>query len=231
MMPEGSGELEQLRRRAYGPGADIWDDTGALERLLHLEGAPAEASTERPSARTEEQIGTTTTMRKYRQMVIGFVAVTAALCLGIALGIQLKTDRPTMVLDVETALEPPPWMGAPDQTDIRGFETFGSFQLWSWTETSEARLAYCVYIVSISAEDAMGGTGECVNAGGPAPSISLTVRPSTELSQRPSTDLSFGGVESASVDELEVGTTLRFTPDAHGINVWITKPQPVETSR
>src|SRR6476469_2850542 len=35
--PEGSRELADLRKRAYGPDADIDDDPVALRRLLELE--------------------------------------------------------------------------------------------------------------------------------------------------------------------------------------------------
>src|SRR5215213_3664640 len=34
---DDSAELDELRRRAYGPAADIFDDSSALARLIELE--------------------------------------------------------------------------------------------------------------------------------------------------------------------------------------------------
>jgi len=49
-------ELEALRRRAYGPDADIYDDAGALARLIELEDVLRleRAPRDEPAARAEE---------------------------------------------------------------------------------------------------------------------------------------------------------------------------------
>ncbi|GAA1956828.1 hypothetical protein [Microbacterium deminutum] len=134
-------ELSALRRRAYGPGADIHEDPPALARLVELEDlalaedsravpAPPAADPEPPSIARPEPPNTAAPSPRHRSTALrGSVIAAVTAGVAIVITIALTTPRAEPSADATptvTAAAGYAYGGDPDATTLRTFSLSGS---------------------------------------------------------------------------------------------------------
>ncbi len=206
--PEFARELADLRRRAFGPDADIAADPIALtrleelERLSHAAPVPPEDAA-LPRGRSAVPV---TRSRPMRRRWITASAIAAAGAVVIGAGALAATGRPDGVSIVATAAERQRLVDRVDlaRIDMIGaqLQPFADFQgLWVWSATSPAG-STCL-LVGSGEDDAL--RVECADA---ATSLSLALRVGDQ-------------VRPALVGGLPEGSEVRFTMRDGSVSVTV----------
>lgn len=161
-----AAELDELRRRAYGPGADIWDDANAIARLIELESlrghrgssiastphAATPAPAEEPAPAPPEPVPASHRRRRRAAAIV----VTAALVLvPAAVGSILVTGAPDATLYQRSDVPPDAsaqltmvgqlgYLGIA-RSEVRLYDQYRGLNVWS---APRGAASTCLFVTS-----------------------------------------------------------------------------------
>ena len=231
--PDAERELARLRRRAYGPDADIAADPKAAARLSELESAargdrtpsrfadsadktPPRDWADRTTPPATDGSGPETTAGRWRRHPIWVAAVTAALCAAIAIGVSFVSAGPkpdaalaaTGDAPSSTLMRNISWLFSSYGVDPDTMVSHGDFAAVSvWTAEAKGERR-CLFL---TVNDEYVLERACMPAG-LDPIIDIIIAPTT-------TSLVGRGTYPES-------TALRFVSRDDTVEIWVRSPSP-----